>query len=207
MRIPKPAIVEETKTIPSFVSQKGISENEIVFSFHLLEKNKFFNLDMTCPNWANDLFERLKSISQYSIPTLLSGKVSTCRIHDHSNAKPPIELPPNIKLKDFYQIRISTAKGGIHGVIYENIFYVVWFDPLHNMYPDDRFGGVRQITPPSTCCKDRDSLIEKIINEKNALDNDINDLLNNMSEKDFIKKLYAQIEAKDEEIRFLKQNK
>lgn len=33
----------------------------------------------------------------------------------------------SFELKDFYQIRLSTAKG-IHGVFYENVFYVMWLD-------------------------------------------------------------------------------
>ena len=44
-------------------------------------------------------------------------------------------------------------------------FYVIWFDPLHNMYPDDRFGGLRKVKSPSTCCKDRDEEIARLKQE------------------------------------------
>ncbi len=33
---------------------------------------------------------------------------------------------------------------------------MIWLDPLHNMYPDDRFGGLRKVKPASNCCKDRE---------------------------------------------------
>ena len=33
---------------------------------------------------------------------------------------------------------------------------------LHNMYPDDRYGGLRKVKPGSTCCKDRDQIIEQL---------------------------------------------
>ena len=48
------------------------------------------------------------------------------------------------------------------------MFHVVWFDPHHNMYPSDNYGGLKKIVPPSTCCKDRDSevaLLKKQLNE------------------------------------------
>lgn len=83
-------------------------------------------------------------------------------MHSHENATPPSKVPDGVELKDCYQIRISKSKGGIHGVFNGNIFYVIWLDPLHNMYPDDKYGGLRKIKPGSTCCKDRDKIIEQL---------------------------------------------
>lgn len=158
--IPKP-------NFPSF--SKGIipkpphgKEKNVLFSFSALEKNKYFNIDSTCANWASDLFDILKNISEYTKTDLIQGKAGTCRVHNHEAAKPPSKLPNGIALKDFYQIRISKSKGGIHGVFYENVFYIIWFDPLHNMYPDQRYGGLRVITPPKTCCADREERIEEL---------------------------------------------
>ena len=146
--------------------------NTILFSFESLDKNEFFNLDGTCKNWSSDLFDIMKIVSKISITDIRAGKYSnegsTLRIHDHKNAKAPCELPNNTSLKDMWQIRISKTKGGIHGVFVENIFYVIWLDPLHNLYPDDRYGGLRKVVPPSTCCKERDTEIlelHKKINE------------------------------------------
>lgn len=78
-------------------------------------------------------------------------------------------MPDGVELKDCYQIRISKSKGGIHGVFNENIFYVIWLDPLHNMYPDDRYGGLRKVKPGSTCCKDRDQIIDQLQESVNKL--------------------------------------
>lgn len=62
----------------------------------------------------------------------------------------------------------------------DNIFYVIWLDPLHNMYPDDKYGGLRKVKPHSTCCKDRDEEIiqlkqenEKLLNENKRLIEDL----------------------------------
>lgn len=32
----------------------------------------------------------------------------------------------------------------------ENVFYVVWLDPHHNFYPDERFGGEKYFVSPLT---------------------------------------------------------
>lgn len=162
-RIPKPKIKSESKIIPkpAFPPLRD-SSNSVVFSFAALEWTKYFNLDGTCPNWSFDLFNMLKSISKISKTDLLSGKFKTYRIHTHEKAKPPNPLPDGVALKDCYQLRISTSKGGIHGIFVENIFYVIWMDPLHNMYPDDRFGGLRTIKPPDTCCREREGRIAEL---------------------------------------------
>ena len=105
----------------------------------------------------------LKDISGHTVAEIVGGGYKKkYRVHNHEHANPPSPLPDGVALKDCYQIRISTSKGGIHGVFEENIFYVIWLDPLHNMYPDDRFGGLRKIKSTSTCCKDRDEEIYRL---------------------------------------------
>ncbi|HHX14344.1 MAG TPA: hypothetical protein GX726_05265 [Clostridiales bacterium] len=158
-RIPKPKSTSQNRVIgPYFISTK---EN-VSFSFAAIERTEYFNLDGTCENWASELFEMLKNASNYPKVDLITNKLRTYRVHNHENAKPPSPLPKGVALKDCYQIRISKAKGGIHGVFNENVFYVIWFDPLHNMYPDDRVGGLRKVHSPSSCCKDRDEIIAKL---------------------------------------------
>ncbi len=76
-----------------------------------------------------------------------------------------------------WQIRISKSKGGIHGVFCDNVFYVIWFDPQHNLYPDENHGGLKRIKPPSTCCKDREEIIIQLKNENEKLRNEIDELL------------------------------
>lgn len=158
-RIPK-ATKASKKSIPSS-SKKSLSTTHdgISFSFEALEKTEYFNLDGTCNNWPSDLLDMMKEISKHNNKELIEGQFRTYRVHNHEGAHPPSPLPEGVELKDCYQIRISQSKGGIHGIFRENIFYVIWLDPLHNMYPDDRFGGLRKVRAPNTCCKDRDGEI------------------------------------------------
>lgn len=151
--------------------------NGISFSFEALERTDYFNLDGTCNNWPSELFELLGQISKIEKKELISGKYanSTYRIHTHEKANPPSDLPDGIQLKDLYQIRIEKSKGGIHGVFYENIFYVIWLDPLHNMYPDKKYGGLRKINPPNTCCMVRDERIDELMELNKQLEAELSE--------------------------------
>lgn len=159
-RIPK-AVKAEVRQIPEAKSLH-ITNDGIVFSFEALERTEYFNLDGTCQNWASDMLEMCKDISKLTVRQLTSGTYRTYRFHSHEWANCPSPLPVGVELKDIYQLRISTSKGGIHGILRENCFYVLWLDPLHNMYPDDRFGGLRKVREANTCCKDRDEEILKL---------------------------------------------
>lgn len=169
-KIPKAQKIHESTPIIKR-QQFRYTPSAIAFSFEALEWNEYFNLDGTCVNWAFELIEMLKQVSAINKEDLLSGAYSksTYRVHDHAKASPPSKLPEGVELKDCYQIRISKSKGGIHGVFYDNIFFVIWLDPLHNMYPADNYGGLRKVKTGSTCCKDRDEIIGQLQNENTEL--------------------------------------
>lgn len=171
--IPKAKLIQSEERIRPIFLPKTKDEN-IVFSFKAVERNEYFNLDYTCPNWSQELFLTMQTVSNINMKDVYagkySGKGSTLRIHQHQNAKSPCDLPRSVSLEDMWQIRISKSKGGVHGVFYENIFYVIWFDPHHNLYPDERYGGLKMVRPASSCCKDRDEelsvLAERLKEEK-----------------------------------------
>lgn len=45
-----------------------------------------------------------------------------------------------IAIKRAFEVRVGKSYGRIHGIIWDKVFYIVWFDPAHNLYPDDRHG-------------------------------------------------------------------
>ena len=160
------------------LAQPGLGKEEkILFSFSAIQRNEYFNLDGTCQNWASDLFYSLEEASEIKLKDvyagIYSGKNSTLRIHSHKEVKNPCVYPQNVNLEDMWQIRISKSKGGIHGIFVENVFYIIWFDPQHNLYPDDNHGGLKKITPPSTCCKERDLELEQLKKENKQLKEEI----------------------------------
>lgn len=106
--------------------------------------------------------EKLKAYSEKSVTEIISNPTGTIRFHNHAKGHPAFKPPYDLSEDDFYQIRFGTSKGGIHGVLIGNIFYVIWLDPQHNMYPDERYGGLRKIIPPMTCCKERDRELDEL---------------------------------------------
>lgn len=163
MSIPK-AKVSKGNRIPT--ANTNSQTNNVVFSFKTLDKTKYFNLDATCESWSSDLFDTLCTVSSIPVSDIMagrySGKQSPLRIHRHPNANPPSPVPNGIDISELWQIRISLSKGGIHGIFSDNVFYVIWLDPQHNLYPSENHGGLKVIKPPLTCCKDRDYIIDSL---------------------------------------------
>lgn len=164
-KIPKASAINKSRIEPNNIVER-VENKKVLFSFEAVDKNEYFNLDGTCQNWAADLFDTMKKVSGIELKDIYagkySGKTSPLRIHQHEYAKPPCNVPDHISLDDMWQIRISISKGGIHGIFSDNIFYVIWFDPQHNLYPDENHGGLKRVVPPSTCCKERDLEIERL---------------------------------------------
>ncbi|WP_312373021.1 hypothetical protein [Lachnoclostridium sp.] len=160
-----PAEKEKFKTI----KEKNRSTH-IMFSFESIDlSHEYFNLDGTCINWTLTMMESLRDISNKDRNEIVSRSVGKIRFHNHESNKAQFKPPYNLDDSEFYQIRFGKSKGGIHGVLVENIFYVIWLDPQHNMYPIDKYGGLKKIIPPSTCCKDRDSELIYLKDEVNKL--------------------------------------
>ena len=174
-KIPQAKVEKETRIIPNNIKIEN-KQAKILFSFEAVEKNEYFNLDGTCQNWAADLFDTMQKVSGIELKDIYagkySGKTSPFRIHRHEDAKPPCKLPSSISLEDMWQIRISISTGGIHGIFSDNVFYVIWFDPQHNLYPDKNHGGLKKVIPPSTCCKERDIEIEQLKEKIDELQKD-----------------------------------
>jgi hypothetical protein len=50
-----------------------------------------------------------------------------------------------------FEVSLSKAYGRIHGFVWNNTFYIVWFDPAHNLYPM-RFGITKHIDAAIVRC-------------------------------------------------------
>lgn len=175
--IPKQRALPRNIISPNNLEIDDVKKRKIVCSFGALEYNDYFNLDGTCANWSKALFDLLKRMASITYGEALNGTYnkygSPFRIHNHKNANVPCAIPLNIEKEDLYQIRISENMGGIHGFFNENVFHVIWLDPLHNMYPSKDRGGLKKIIPPSTCCKERDEELKELIKRNGELTQEI----------------------------------
>lgn len=161
------------------------SNEKITFSFRFLDlETEPFNLGGVCEKRYPELFQMLSNVSSYTRHDLTLGR-STYRCHPHDWDKLDYKFNFDddfLEQVDCRQIRIGKSKGGIHGFLVGSTFYIVWIDRHHNLYPDDRYGGLKILKPPQTCCSFRDEELENLHKCNEDLlkeNNDLMELLDN----------------------------
>ena len=156
----------------------GSPENpKLVFSFELYDRNEYFGVNPVCDGWTIRLFDELKNFSQYTLDDL-EGKKKKLRFHPLRDVKKcPCPPPHNAKYEDMEQLEIGSKRNGrIHFIRSENIIYIVWFDPLHNVYPSKDI-GVRKLKSAKQC------LCDELKSENEKLRQEIDDLNSLLDEK------------------------
>ena len=84
--------------------------------------------------------ERLKNISSWKFMEFIANNSNALRCHPidwQKSSESCFGLPKEDQLVDKpYQFSISSNKHGrVHGFFIEEIFYIVWLDPDHQLYP------------------------------------------------------------------------
>lgn len=149
--IPPPISKRDTIPKPSLTGS-----NHMVFSFELLDfHHPLYNCNGMCDKGIMNCFEKLQAYSACTVNELFARKGGTIRLHpirkDDVDEWPPFFLN-NSHLEDvFYQIAFGTSKGRAHGILIENIFYIIWLDPHHFLYHDKRYGPKKGFTPLCKC--------------------------------------------------------
>ena len=148
-------------------------KEKIIFSFRFLDfSHPAFNLGGICEKWYPELFNMLSNVSNLNRHELIitHEKIYRCHNHNWDNLDYRFNFDDEfLNQVDCRQIRISKSKGGIHGFLIGNTFYVVWIDPHHNLYPDEKYGGRKFFDSPKTCCSYRDSELYKLKKENDEL--------------------------------------
>ena len=183
----KPICITNTITIPEDKSSPipkpyvGSEDNpKLFFSFELYEKNDFFGVNPVCDGWTIRLFDELKNFSQFSLKDIENPNLKdVLRFHplEHVSAC-PCPPPLNARYEDMEQLEIGSKRNGrIHFIRADNIIYIVWFDPLHNVYPSKSF-GIRKLKSVRKCLSDE--LEEENTKLKQELE-EANELLETMT--------------------------
>lgn len=176
IKLPLPAGPENSKkTLPfngSVVSEKGFS-----FSFSCLDHNhKLFNLGGPAADgtiggkWFVDLLDCLKSISGM---TWTDAQKSLHDMHqinwEKANASKPGGGDPD---EEYWQFRINKSKGRVIGIRIDNVFYIVWLDPHHNLTDSDGYGTALYFKPAKSLYEEMEEqlkyqqgIIEKLKDE------------------------------------------
>lgn len=137
--IPKPKASNRGGSIPTIEGSKA----PLSFSFkHTDLKSQKFKVEGKEGQYFYKLLERLKELCRSTPQDLQSSRSPSLKCHpitwaDTSEKKGFSHLlPPDLKDSEPYQFNISRNKWGrVHGIFVGSKFYVIWFDPEHELYP------------------------------------------------------------------------
>ena len=155
-KLPPPSekILKKTESRSLPFNGSVITERRLLFSFSAFDRHhKLFNLGGTNEDntiggrWFLKLLETFKSVCNKTIIELMSK--STHDLHrinwDKANAKPP----KGYEQLEYWQFRLDKSSGRIIGTIIDNVFYILWLDPYHNLTNSEGYGGVKYYPEPT----------------------------------------------------------
>src|SRR5690625_1783449 len=115
---------------------------KLIFSWIFFDRShNLFNIGNIDSPWFISLFDCLQDVSRLTVQEFRQqSERRGLRVHPHNwdNASAQFDMPEEWfeQYEDnCLQFSISKARGRVHGILIENVFYIVWLDPLHNLYP------------------------------------------------------------------------
>lgn len=152
------------KTLPyngSAVKEKGFS-----FSFSCFDRtHKLFNLGdnnsdgVVSGKWFLDLVDCLKSVSNQTIPEL---RVSTHDLHPVDWSSANTDPPEGSEQQEYWQFRINKSRGRVIGFLIDDVFYIVWLDPHHNLTNSEGYGGIKWFHPGKSVYESQEETISEL---------------------------------------------
>ncbi|CBN58875.1 MULTISPECIES: hypothetical protein [Kamptonema] len=126
----------------SSIKRKDVKIPEgISFSFLYYQDDKDkFSIRGRDAKYLASLLKRLRDLSQLKAQEIINNQSKSLRCHGivwQDTTEPNgFGLPNEDQLVNTpYQFQISANEyGRVHGFFSENIFYIVWLDPDHNLY-------------------------------------------------------------------------
>ena len=174
INLPKPSFDQGQASFKKTLPYNGnvVSKKSFSFSFACFDReHDLFNLGdssnddgVVSGNWFIDLIECLRSVCNCNIYDL---KTSMHDLHpiewDKTNATPP----KYGEQLEFQQFRINKSKGRIIGFNIDNVFYVMWLDPHHNLTDSEGYGTAKYHYRPQS---EHEKNVQKIteLEERNA---------------------------------------
>lgn len=111
------------------------------FSFKYLQtQNPKFSVRDRDPNYFTAFLERLRDLSTLTAPEVKMNRSQSLRCHPikwRETTEPNgFGIPNEQELVTIpYQFSLSTNEHGrVHGFFIEDVFYIVWLEPNHNLY-------------------------------------------------------------------------
>ena len=133
--------IKVSKNSKSRIESTKLKLQGISFSFKYYEDghNKFSCNEKSATYWLT-LIDRLKALSGLSNREILANRSSSLRCHPikwEDTSENGFGLPNEEQLVDTpYQFSLSSNEHGrVHGFLIDEVFYIVWLDPDHLLYP------------------------------------------------------------------------
>jgi hypothetical protein len=118
-----------------------IKDTPITFSFKYLDfSNRKFHITECGQPYFQCLLERFKHLSGLYEKELHNNNSPSLRSHpirwrDTTEPKGFMNLKGQLSGRDGWQFQLSANEHGrVHGFLLQSVFYIVWFDPKHNLY-------------------------------------------------------------------------
>lgn len=112
----------------------------ISFSFrYFKDDNDKFSVRNRDATYLQALLVRLRDLSTLTVQEIINNRSKSLRCHKivwNDTTESGFGIPNEDQLVDSpYQFQISANEHGrVHGFFLENVFYIVWLDPDHNLY-------------------------------------------------------------------------
>lgn len=126
--------------------EKDLPDDLVRFSFRHLQINGKFGLPPAGekPEYLSNLLDRLKSVSDFTVDRFRTEKSKALRAHKHNwteTTEPNgySHLSPQLQDCEPWQFCLTANEHGrVHGILIDNVFYVIWLDHDHALYPEPR---------------------------------------------------------------------
>ncbi len=133
--------MSKKKPLPKIVPSQPKPPKVLGFSFKYLQtQNEKFSIRDRDANYFTAFLERLRDLSTLTAQEVKMNRSQSLRCHPIkwrettepngfgiANEKELVTIP--------YQFSLSSNEHGrVHGFFIEDIFYIVWLDPNHNLY-------------------------------------------------------------------------
>lgn len=120
-----------------------IPEGLLAFSFKYLDlsNNPKFVLSNCKDGYLDKLLGRLKDLCSLKVKEFRASHSTSLRAHriawgETSEPDGFTSLGPQLREEEAWQFEITAnSHGRVHGFLVDDVFYVVWVDPKHQLYP------------------------------------------------------------------------
>jgi|SRR6185312_3709631 len=142
IRQPKP--VGGGKNIPAAKPFDKNQKVEISFKLLDLTSNPKFGPHHCADNYVEKLLSRLRALNGLTVNEFRVRKPEwrNHEINFNRTTEPQgfyYLVPDQLRGKEAWQFGVTkSSHGRVHGLLIDNFFYVIWIDPCHQLFEDER---------------------------------------------------------------------